>query len=474
MSKPLRRLQEEGAWFARAKETRLLWVQADGASRRAALTFAEKLEYHADNTSPFIALDAPWAGADGGGLARVMRFVELFAAKRAGLAQAGVDIGEFGAAEPADGGLDTFGAALQRANAALRPPLAGLVIVLAPPRVEAPEAFVADVRALIDAAPLAALRWIVIEADSQHLADLVGELGPTRALGVDVRVTPEDQRSDLAALAGPPPAPGAPLIKPHPWGAWSSGGAMPAAAAPRRVDEPPAPSDAQLERAGLSPLYLQGGAQRIKSLVVGASLAVGERRFDTAIELSARAAALFGEMNMPAEQVTALLVLGGHELAASRPEAARRSYEGAARLAESKALPEAQAQAELALGMLDALEERPSALAHYEAAGALSEAAAAVPLAIECWRMAGQAAESHGLGEQAAEDYQRALALAEGLPPEAARVTSAAEVARLLARFVEGRGETARVAELQRQAFRLEHGVEPGPPRDRPLLEGAS
>lgn len=106
MSKPLRRLQEEGAWFARAKETRLLWVQADGASRRAALTFAEKLEYHADNTSPFIALDAPWAGADGGGLARVMRFVELFAAKRAGLAQAGVDIGEFGAAEPADGGLD--------------------------------------------------------------------------------------------------------------------------------------------------------------------------------------------------------------------------------------------------------------------------------------------------------------------------------------------------------------------------------
>ena len=44
MSKPLRRLQEEGAWFARAKETRLLWVKADGSSRRPALAFVEKLE----------------------------------------------------------------------------------------------------------------------------------------------------------------------------------------------------------------------------------------------------------------------------------------------------------------------------------------------------------------------------------------------------------------------------------------------
>jgi hypothetical protein len=471
MSKPLRRLQEEGAWFARAKETRVLWVQADGACRRAALACVEKLEYHADNTSPFIVLDAPWAGADGGGLGRVSSFVERFAAKRMALAKAGVDIGDFGATDPVDGRLHTFGAALQQASAALRPPLGGLVIVLAPPRVEGPEAFVADVRALIESTALAAVRWIVLETDSEHLAGLVSELGVARALRVDARVAPEDQRRDLAALAGPPPAPGAPLVAPHPWGAWSSGGAMPAAAAPRRVDDPPAPSDAQLEAAGLSPLYLRGGAQRIKSLVVGASLALGEGRFDAAIELSARAAALFGDMNMPADQVTALLILGGHELAASRPEAARLSYESAARLAESKALPEAQAQAELALGMLDALEERPSAVGHYEAAGALSEQARSTPLAIECWRMAGQAAERLGSFEQASKDHQHALDLAEGLPPEAARATSAAEVARLLARLVEQQGDTVRATELVRRAFRLEHGVEPGPQRDEPVLE---
>jgi tetratricopeptide (TPR) repeat protein len=474
MSKPLRRLQEEGAWFARAKETRLLWVHADGSSRRAALAFVEKLEYHADNASPFIVLDAPWAGVDGGGLARVKRFIELFAAKRAGLVQAGIDVGEWDAAEPADGRLDTLGAALQQAHTALRPPLAGLVIVLAPPRVETPEAFIADVRALIDAKPLAAVRWIVIESDSQHLGDLVVELGAAHALGVDVRVSQEDQRRDLAALAGPAPAPGAPLLPPHPWVPWSSGGAMPAAAAPRRVDDPPAPTAAQLEGAGLSPLYLKGGARVIKSLVVGASLALGEQRFDEAIELQARAAALFGEMNMTAEQVTALLVLGGYELAASRPEAARRGYEGAAALAASRALAEAQAQSELALGMLDALEERPDALAHYEAAGTLSEQARSIPLAIECWRMAGQVAERLGGLERADEDYQRALGLAEGLPPAAARATSAAEVARLLARIVEQRGDAARAGELQRQAFRLEHGVAPGPLRDEPTQQAAS
>jgi len=468
MSKPLRRLQEEGAWFARAKDVRLLWVQADGVSRRVALSYVEKLEYHADNTSPVILLDAPWAGADGGGLARAARFNQLFAAKRDALAQAGIEVGAFAAEDPPDGRLETLGKAIERAGAALRPPLAGLVVVLAPPRVEAAEAFVADVQALLDAPSLQAVRWVVIEADSQHLGGLVIQLGAARALAVDMRVSEADQRRDLAALAGPPPAPGAPLVPPHPWGPWSSGGAMPAAAPPRRVDDPPAPTDAQLEKAGLSPLYLKGGAQQIKQLVLGANLALGEQRFDAGLELQARAAALFGQMQMHEDQVTALIILGSYELAASRPENARQSYQGAVALAARHALPGPQAQAELALGMLDAIAQDPAALGHYEAAGSLSEQAKAIPFAIECWRMAGQLASDTGLLERADENFTRGLALAEALPPQAAQVTSAAEIARLLASAAERRGEAARADELQRQAFRLEHGVEPGPLRAEP------
>jgi hypothetical protein len=79
------------------------------------------------------------------------------------------------------------------------------VVVLAPVRIDAPEAFLADVHALVTARGLEAVRWIVIEADSGHLAPLVRDLGDELALSVDARFEEAAQQQDLAAIAGPPP-----------------------------------------------------------------------------------------------------------------------------------------------------------------------------------------------------------------------------------------------------------------------------
>jgi len=57
------------------------------------------------------------------------------------------------------------------------------------------------------------------------------------------------------------------------------------------------------------------------------------------------------------EQVIHLLVLGGYQLAASQPEQARSAYHAAAQLAAERQLSLQHAQAELGLGMLDAVLE---------------------------------------------------------------------------------------------------------------------
>jgi tetratricopeptide (TPR) repeat protein len=462
ISRALRRLQEEGAWFARAKEVRLLWLVADTAGRTSVLGLVERLEHHADNRSPFVVLDDPWSGPDRGATARSERFAERFAAKADSLRQAGIEVGAFAAAG-AHAGLEGLGARLALAAAALHPPLAGLVVVLAPPRIDAPEAFLADVHALVTARGLEAVRWIVVEADSEHLAPLAAELGDELALSVNARFDEATQQRDLAAIAGPPPLPGAPLVAPFPWGPWSSGGAMPGVAPPRRNDDGAAPSDEQLRANGLEPRYVKGGAQRLKQLMLGAALALRQQRSSDAIELQTRAADLCDELGLHEPHATQRLVLAGYLLAASERAAARAQYERVAALARQEKLAAREVQAELGLGMLDAIEQRPSALGHYARAAGVAEAAGTLPLAIECRRMAGQCANDAGAHEQASEHWQHALALSDRLPPDALRATSAADIARLLAQIFAAYGEGGRAAELQRRAFRIEHGVEPGP-----------
>jgi tetratricopeptide (TPR) repeat protein len=238
---------------------------------------------------------------------------------------------------------------------------------------------------------------------------------------------------------------------------------MPETTPPRRLDDPLPPSDEQLRAGGLSPAYLKGGALLMRRLMLGAALALRQHRASDAIELQARTADLCGQMQMPKEQVIQLLVLGGYQLAANQPGAARDTYQRAAELAAGEGLALQQAQAELGLGMLDAMAQKPDAMTHYAAAGRLSQQADAVPLAIECFRMTGQCASDHGASERALEHWAHALALSETLSADVRRTTSAADIARLLANAQQARGHHAEANRLHRHAFEIERGAPPHP-----------
>src|SRR4051812_47714000 len=153
-------------------------------------------ENHADNKSLFLRFEDAWD--EEGWANRLSRLFEQAAAKAEGLGKGGLTLGPF---QPRDEvpSAGAFGAALLRLVHALPRPLEGLVVVLAPVRIDDAVAFTNEVGGLLQASRLTAVRWIVVEADSEHLAPLVNGLGPD-ALRCPCVLDAADEHSDLAAL----------------------------------------------------------------------------------------------------------------------------------------------------------------------------------------------------------------------------------------------------------------------------------
>ena len=454
---PLRRLQEEGSWFARAHELRLLHVRTDASMRGAVIEQVMALEHHADNRALFYRFDDPFAGADRGWPARVQRLADQHDEKIASVAPAGIVVQPLGRAgaspEPTAVG---FSALLFQIRPLLGAPLNGAVVVLAPAQIEDAALFHQELSALVAAPQLAHVRWIVVEADGAAARELVVALGP-RALDCDCLVDEAQQQRDLAA-GGAAAVSDPPLVLPIELG-WRAPGAMPDVAAPPRRDRGRLPTDDELRAAGLSPKFVKGGGEQLKKLILGAALAMRQSRHPDAVALQARAAALCAEMEMPREQVLNVTILGGYLLAAAQRPHAREAYTKARDLAAAGGFDDLIAQTELALGMLDAVDRLPAeAAGHYAAAGQHAEKADIAPLAIECWRMAGQLALEARLETGAVDCWKRALALAEPLQPDLAKLTSAAEVARALAAVCRKRGLLAQADSMDRHSAQIEAG----------------
>ncbi|MFL5306813.1 MAG: hypothetical protein ACJ8F1_16470 [Polyangia bacterium] len=454
---PLRRLHEEGAWFARARELRLLHVRTDATMRGSAIELLTALEHHADNRALFYRFDDPFTGNDRGWPARVQRLIDQHAEKIDSVAPAGIVVKPLGRAaaapEPTARG---FSAILFELRQLLGAPLEGAVVVLAPSRIENGPALHHELAALIASPQLPHVRWIIVEADGFATRELVQSLGP-RALACDCLVDENQQQQDLAA-SGAAAVADPPVVLPLDVG-WRAPGAMPDVAAPPRQDQGRPATDEELRAAGLSPKFIKGGGDALKKLVLGAALAIRQNRHPDAVQLQARAAALCAEMEMPREQVLNVTILGGYLLAAAQRAPAREAYTRARDLAVAGDFDDLIAQTELALGMLDAVDRLPAeAAAHYAAAGQHAEKAGVGPLAIECWRMAGQLALEARLETGAVECWKRALAIAEPLDRDLAKLTSAAEVARALAAVCRKRGLTAQADSLEQRSAELDAG----------------
>jgi len=342
-------------------------------------------------------------------------------------------------------------------------PISGAVLVFSPVRTEKDCRLLSELPMMVRTLFSRGVRFVVVERDTNFLAGLPAVIGP-QSLTCEAMVDPDALAADMAALAGVP-APGAPAA---PDTRWTGPGAGPDVVLPPRVgDLPPVPDEA-LIAAGLSPAYVNGGAARLKKLVIGAALHLRGGNHREALRTQADAAALCETFAMPRLQILNLMVLASYCQAAQVSTKAMEIYQKAGLLAVQHGQLDQAAQIELGMGSMDVREGRPAqAIAHYRKAGELAEQAKVPSLAIEAWRMAGQLAVDHASTDAAIASWKRALAVAEPLSPEQAKGTSAAEVARGLATVLRKNRLHAQADSMEEMSCRLEHGMPPGTPVTR-------
>jgi tetratricopeptide (TPR) repeat protein len=468
ISKALSRLFEDGAWFTRAQELRVLAVQVTSDLRKAALQQLVALEFHADNFSPWVGLEDAHTVADDGWQARANRLAEDWQRRRESFAKEGI---ELPALAPAPGGAavgDTLRPATQGPGArlapfalmlsaelgALRAPLRGLVVVLAPTVVEDPSALEQDLIALVRSPSLSGCRMVLLLGDDIPLPErLLEELGEA-ALRSDCRVDPAAFEADVEALL-----------------ASGEGGTMAGVARPRgvvpprRVDDPPElpkeQRDAALREAGIDPQYLEA-APRLGPLVIGAALAMKRGRGPEAVRLQREARDLSGQLGMPQVKVICQIALASYLSGLGHAQEAIRELEEAAKAAQAHGLGLQESQAWLALGLVHALGKRfPQAAQAYVQAAHTSQSAGMPLIAIEAWRLAGQLAVQQNLFPQASSAFQEAIRIASGAEAQVARISSAPEAARTLAALCRKRGLAAQADSLDAQAEAMEQGEGP-------------
>jgi tetratricopeptide (TPR) repeat protein len=471
LATPLRALAEEAAWFARDHEVRLLHVVTAVDLRDAVLKILMGQEFHADNRSPFVSLEDGFTLASTGWTERAARLREQHEARIATMAKANTPLPPLPPAPAAGDALTSFAMQARQIAGAVGPPLKGLVIVLAPTRVEDAVAWSAAVTGLVTAKGLGDVRFIVVDLDKPTVADLVKSLGRGAMV---VTAIPDEAEVDRDVAGMLDRAAAATLGAP--------GFAQIGAAWPRAVMPPPRPGQtmvpdgeikAAMIAAGISPAISPGEGQKLRLLILRAAQALKAGRGTDAVFLQREARDYCDQIGLPKEAITMELVLGAYLVQLGHRPLAIQTYEKAGQRAEEMGMLKEAAQAHLAAGALHGVDKRPDqASLAYARAGALARRAGVPILAIECYRLSGHYCADMPVKVKA---WRLALEVASELEANDVKASSAAETARALAVVLRKAGLLPQAAEMDRQSVAFESGELrpiPSPPAPREVARG--
>ncbi len=418
-------LVDELAAFVRDSSCRLLHVGVGAALRPAAVEIVGAHEYRAENPSPFFVFEHDHTAATPGWTARLGHARAVHAARhhhhadptRIDLPLAALP------PEPSKGDEATrFALQLTQLLAAAPPHTEGLVVVLAPRVLTARQQWRATLELLLRGRGLEEIRWVVIEPDPAELGPLAQRLG-SAATHLDVRMHDDDALAELERLATGQPRPGPKGVTP-----------------PERADVSPEPDEAGERRLAL--------AQHVLS----AALATARGQHAEAIAAQRRARELCVASGWHDESVSMELTLGGYLIAAGAVREAECAFLRAIEAAREQHHAGKTAIAGFALGATRALRGEPhTALVAYAEAALAAEDGGNQWLAIEGYRLAGDAARDLRMDAQAIAFHGRAVRLGESADLEASR-SSAAAAARSLAQLCRRRGLATQADELDAKA----------------------
>ena len=465
--KPLEKVVEAAEWFVRTPALRVLHVVTSGLMRAPVLRHLTATELLEVNTCPFFVLEAPTEADDDGWALRT----EELRADWEGLRDGAPNPEEVAPLWPAHAEglpLARFVLELGRGLGAVRPPMTGLVIVLAPVWVRDVPRWRSDLSTLLQLKQLSSARFVIVETEQPFSLPVIETLGPL-AEHVDARIDDAQMRADAAAKVAamrdaPPGATGYQLI----------GAAGPSVSPPPRTNQPPPLSPGQQQQlaqeAGVSPVMFQPDVMKeLRVLILSAAGAMSEGDPPEAVRLQREARDFCARHGLIRETVVNELVLAGYVVQAGQSERALQIFGDARKRAEEAKLIEMAVQAQLAIGAcLLVLKRTDDAAAAYAEAGQLGATAGAPILGIEAYRMCGQLLVSKGRLQEATLAFRRALGTAEAAGPEVQRNSTAPQAARALAAVCRKHGLEQQAESLDAQAAAMEQPAEAAASLDDP------
>lgn len=453
--KALEEVTEATEWFVRTPSLRALHIVTSSSLRLVVLKHLCAVELLDFNTSPFFVLEAPTEPGDDGW---TLRSEELRADWEA-LAATAPGPDDVGPLWPPEGGslpVARFALELGRAIAALRGPMAGLIIVLAPVWVRDARRWREDLSALLQAKSLGRARFIVVEADDPAALPVFEKLG-SQAERLDARVSSTTMSEETnAALEA---------IRNAPAGASSFqlvGGAGPAVAPPIRRGQPaPLTPDQRQQVAretGTSAALLDpDGMKALRVLVLSAAGAMRDGDGAEAVRLQREARDFCADRGLAREAVVNELVLAGYVLQAGRPERALEIFRAGRVRAEQSGMVDMAVQAQIAVAScLLLMKSVDQAALAYADAGQLGTTNGSAILAIEAYRMCGQLLAGQGQLQQAVAVFRKALDIGEAGGDDLKRGSSFPEAARQLATLCRKHGLVQQADSLDAQAASAE------------------
>jgi hypothetical protein len=377
------------------------------------------LEWAPDNRRPFLIVEEPFVTIEQY-LDAVAQKLEIDQAKLAeGLAEDGVVLPQARKiARPVE--LGGLAEAITAFASSVRPTLDGLVLVLMPPRLEAPAAFAQLVKSFSTFVRGAHLRIAV-----QDQPGFEGEYPGVAAFVVDEEALLEflkQMGSDSAMSKGP--------------GARSS----PSTAAKKVTDGKPTMSEAT----GID----------LRALLLDAGTAMSEGSFKLAARRFRAARMLCHLAGLPEEEAATSIAVGSALLAAGDRVAAIAAYQHGRTAALGCGSKLLAAQAELGVaGAHFFAAEYAKARASYRDIQTL--AADAPPLGLEAMRMEGECYLAEARPSEAIASLSDVVAAAEKLPLEVRRATSYAHAGRTLTAVLDEHGLSARARATEKRLSAL-------------------
>lgn len=437
--------------FVRVPRLRLLQILTDADLRIVMLEHIAGEEHHRANESPFLILEAPTELDSSGWNARAEE-LRLELAESSGGACVIEPKGRASRSDFSDWSADLreFGLTLGQALAALPEHIPGLVVVLAPLRVQAQARWASDLIALLKPPELGRVRFIVLDIDAP-VSKVVSDHLQESAMSVDARLGALEARdalqSQIESIAAAP-----------------AGAAGPRAlgAAGPRVAPPPHRGTTDEDDPG----------RDLRALLSGSAAAYQHNEPTEAVGLQKQAIERCRAAGSHREAIILELALASAVLQLGRTRSALKIIDEVGAHSEERAFHDLTVEALFTRGMAFAIEKK-----HEEAALAYNEAGSRahkhgfVGLAIEAYRVCGELLVRRERIDTAIAAWKRALEIAEESEPDLVAQSSAPQMARSLASLCRkhGKGELAAVLEAKADEFEdpaarpVEAEAEPAP-----------